>query len=196
MTGRLIVIAGHSGVGKSTIAQAVCKKNSWVLLDKDTLAGPLVDMWMRHHTEDPQNRSHPRYQEIRNAEYLALTGTSIEILANGVGTVCVVAPFVQPADLSELEFLVDLNRLDVSGLWVTCTAQEHRSRLVARGSARDRTKIARLHDWVSGNHDAPALPTWMSPFNNGTTKSLSGLAESVVRALEVGAVKPIGEKAE
>lgn len=179
-------------MGKSTLAEALCVLNGWALLDKDTVAGPLVDVWMRHHTGNPHDRSSAEYLQIRDAEYEALLSTAAQILLSGAQTVCVVAPFVAEGDLEAVEFTADTHGFTLRGLWVTCTEEEHRNRILKRASSRDHDKLAHLADWVANRPCASSLPDWMRVFHNDPCTSRERLASSAGDAL--GARGPIPQR--
>lgn len=181
----LIVVAGHAGVGKTTIAEAVCRTHRWALLDKDTVAGPLVDTWMAAFADDPNDRSAPAYRTIRPAEYTALLNTAVHVLLAGGPTVCVVAPFAEDGDLDAVEFLAETHDYNLAGIWVTCPPDDHRARLLGRGSPRDRDKLTRLHEWVDERRDPPLLPAWMRTFDNARETSRQALADRAYSALQL-----------
>lgn len=187
MTGSLILLAGHAGVGKSTLATFLCQANpGWVPLDKDTLTGPLTRAAMTAINGNPHDRETAGYvQQVRPAEYQALCETAIHAASFGA-TVIATAPWVaQLADRRWVEHLeVDclVAEVKLHGVWVHCEPCEHRDRIVRRGASRDTAKISDLTTWIHGL-STPSLPNWMTTFDNSVRRTQVEMTHGILRAL-------------
>ncbi|MBG6218681.1 putative kinase [Arthrobacter sp. CAN_A6] len=143
------ITLGGAGSGKSTLSRRLSSLTGAVYLDKDTLAGPLVQVALEAFGQDPSDReSNALYLErIMPAEYETLFATAGRNLELG-HSVVLDAPFV--AYLEDPDFL---RRLTENAAWpaarirvihVRTSPDVVRQRLVERGSERDRIKLA---DW-------------------------------------------------
>ena len=141
------ITLGGAGSGKSTLSRHLSSLTGAAYLDKDTLAGPLVQVALEAFEQNPNDReSNPLYLEkIMPAEYETLFGTAGRNLELG-HSVVLDAPFV--AYLGDPDFL---RRVTENAAWpparirvihVRTSPDVVRRRLLARGSERDRVKLA------------------------------------------------------
>jgi predicted kinase len=141
------ITLGGAGSGKSTLSKHLSSVTGAVYLDKDTLAGPLVQVALQAFGQDPSDReSNPLYlQRIMPAEYETLFATAGRNLELG-HSVVLDAPFI--AYLEDPDFL---RRSTQTAGWpaarirvihVRTSADVVRRRLIDRGSERDRIKLA------------------------------------------------------
>ena len=93
------ITLGGAGSGKSTLSRRVSSLTGAVYLDKDTLAGPLVQVALEALGQDPTDReSNALYLEkIMPAEYETLFATAGQTLELG-HSVVLDAPFVAYLD--------------------------------------------------------------------------------------------------
>lgn len=144
-----LVVVGAAGSGKSTIAARLAERCGAVYLDKDSLAGPLVDaaMLAQGHSLEERESSQFYRERIMPAEYAALLAVAGDNLRLGLSVV-IDAPFA--AFLDQAEYLVCAAReagwpdVHVAVVQVFASEAETRRRLEARGLARDRAK---LNNW-------------------------------------------------
>ncbi|MCM6761661.1 AAA family ATPase [Rathayibacter sp. ZW T2_19] len=144
-----LVVVGSAGSGKSTLAREIARRCRAVYLDKDALAGPLVEVALAtsgHGADERENNSFYR-ESVMPAEYAALFGVAGDNLRLGLSVV-IDAPFA--AYLGRPDFLEKSTRDAVwpdvvpTVLRVTATESETRRRLESRGLDRD---LAKLSDW-------------------------------------------------
>ena len=143
------ITLGGAGSGKSTLSRHLSSLTGAVYLDKDTLAGPLVQVALEAFGQDPSDReSNALYLEkIMPAEYETLFATAGQNLELG-HSVVLDAPFV--AYLGDPDFL---RRFTENAAWpdtrirvihVRTSPDVVRQRLTERGNERDQAKLA---DW-------------------------------------------------
>lgn len=143
------ITLGGAGSGKSTLSKHLSTLTGAVYLDKDTLAGPLVQIALEALGQDPSDReSNALYLEkVMPAEYETLFATAGRNLELG-HSVVLDAPFV--AYLDDPDFL---RRFTENAAWpparirvvhVRTSPDIVRQRLIERGNERDRAKLA---DW-------------------------------------------------
>lgn len=143
------ITLGGAGSGKSTLSQRLAAVSGAAYLDKDTLAGPLVQLALAALGQDPHDReTNPTYLErVMPIEYEALFAVAGSNLALG-RSVVLDAPFV--AYLDDPQYLAAMMTrarwpdVRVCVLHIRTSSAVVRERLIARGLERDRAK---LRDW-------------------------------------------------
>lgn len=144
-----VAIVGPAGSGKSTVARALAQRANAVYLDKDSLAGSLVEIALATSGNSSSDRESSSYyrSHIMPAEYASLFAVAGDNLRLGQ-PVIIDAPFA--AYLSAPRFIAESV---VQGNWpstpvivvrVLASEQTIKNRLVDRGLARD---TAKLEDW-------------------------------------------------
>jgi predicted kinase len=151
-----LAVVGGAGSGKSTVAQRIARRTGATYLDKDALAGPLVEAALRAqgHPHD-ERESNPFYLEhIMPAEYQALFAVAADNLRLGQSVV-LDAPFAayldQPQYFSEAAARADWPAMERTVLHVYASEATTQRRLTDRGLTRDVVKLA---DWSA------FWPTW------------------------------------
>ncbi|MEU1784925.1 ATP-binding protein [Streptomyces sparsogenes] len=146
----VFIAIGPAGSGKSHVARELARRLRAVYLDKDSLAGDLVDAALELVGRRAGGREDdPTYTErLMPAEYTALFATAADNLRLGLPIV-LDAPFA--AYLGSSDFLaVSADRASwpagtpVVVVEVRASAETVRTRLTHRGLPRDRAKLA---DW-------------------------------------------------
>jgi energy-coupling factor transporter ATP-binding protein EcfA2 len=167
MIPHLILFAGHSGVGKTTLAKKAIglimskTQASYCLLDKDTVYGRYSSKVMSLTTGDGDDRDSPFYLEhLRDQEYLGLFDIVRENLALGVNVI-LVGPFSKEIQ-SGLFFDVSQLGLPESTLirvaWIDLTLEEAKRRIESRGDARDAWKLAHWPEYAKRRVEPPQNP--------------------------------------
>ncbi|GHJ29563.1 hypothetical protein TPA0910_39960 [Streptomyces hygroscopicus subsp. sporocinereus] len=148
----VFVAIGPAGSGKSHVARELARRLRAVYLDKDSLAGDLVDAALELVGRRAGGREDdPTYIErLMPAEYKALFATAADNLRLGLPVV-LDAPFA--AYLGNPDFLAaSADRASwpagtpVVVVEVRASAETVRTRLTQRGLPRDRAKLA---DWTA-----------------------------------------------
>ncbi len=143
------ITLGSAGSGKSTLSKHLSALTGAAYLDKDTIAGPLVRLALEAFGQDPSDReSNELYLErIMPAEYETLFAAAGRNLELG-HSVVLDAPFVayldDPGFLARSTEAAGWPSARIRVLHVRASAETVRRRLIARGSERDRMKLA---DW-------------------------------------------------
>lgn len=144
---RAFFVIGPAGSGKSSVAQAIAARTHAAYLDKDSVAGPLVELLLTERGDSPWERDENAFyqEQIFPLEYDTVMRVAGDNLRLGTSVV-IDAPFRRytpdPGWLA-----ASRSRLawpDVEALVVHVTVAEDvlRRRLIARANDRDRWKLA------------------------------------------------------
>ena len=146
-----LAVVGAAGSGKSTIARSIASRTGAIYLDKDSLAGPLVEAAMlaqgQPHDERETNAFYLAH--LMPAEYTALFAVAADNLRLG-SSVVLDAPFA--AYLDQPDYFVDAAAraewpsVPKTVLHVFASETTTQRRLAARGLPRDDAKI---NDWTA-----------------------------------------------
>lgn len=145
------ITLGGAGSGKSTLSKRLAEVSGAVYLDKDTLAGPLVQLVLEALGQDPHERETNRMylDRVMPVEYDTLFAVARSNLELG-RSVVLDAPFV--AYLGDADYLAEAAeragwpQARIRVVHVRTSSETVRQRLVARGLERDRAKLA---DWAT-----------------------------------------------
>jgi len=151
-----LAVVGAAGSGKSTIALQIAERSGAMYLDKDALAGPLVNALLTAQGESAEEReSNTFYRDhVMPAEYAAIFAVASDNLRLG-HSVVIDAPFAayldQPEFFSNAAQAAHWPRARRSVLHVYASEAQTQRRLRDRGLPRDQAK---LRDWNA------FWPTW------------------------------------
>lgn len=140
-----LAVVGAAGSGKSTVALEIARESGAVYLDKDRLAGPLVEAAMQAQGQSVEEReSNSFYREkVMPAEYEAIFAVADDNLRLGLSVV-IDAPFA--AYLNQPEFFEQAAaawpHVSRSVVHVFASEESTRRRLQQRGLPRDRAKLS------------------------------------------------------
>ncbi|MFS0885040.1 AAA family ATPase [Aeromicrobium sp. 179-A 4D2 NHS] len=170
----LFIIGGHAGTGKTTYGHRLAIKTGAVLLDKDTLSLPFVNVLCEQLTGDPDDRHTDTYRElVRPLEYQTLMAAAWTNLTVSSAGVIVVAPFIEelndPTWVAGLQAQCDARRIGLAKVWMHCPEDVLRDRLIRRGAKRDHHKIANWNRWYS-DADPSTAPEGCIALNSAPRK--------------------------
>ncbi|MGV9545217.1 GntR family transcriptional regulator [Nocardia beijingensis] len=146
----IIYIGGYPGSGKSEFGRVLARETNWALLDKDTLARPIIEPALEDLGSTINDRESPIYlNRIRPREYDALAAVVRDNIECGTSVIAT-APYIREfTDRSWLDrTIAEAQTLatDVTFAWVRCTIETMHLYLRRRGAARD---TAKLEDWTN-----------------------------------------------
>lgn len=145
-----LAVVGAAGSGKSTVAMEIARRCGAAYLDKDRLAGPLVEAALRAQRQSLEEReSNEFYREnIMPAEYDALFAVASDNLRLGL-SVIIDAPFAAFLDNAHFfeEATVGWPPARRFALHVVASEEQTRQRLQQRGLPRDRAKLDNWNDF-------------------------------------------------
>jgi predicted kinase len=155
----LTIICGNAGVGKTTFARQLARREGALLLDIDTASELLVRAGLEALEIDPDDRDSPRYKRLyRKAIHDTLLALADDNLSHQ--SCIIVAPFTQERrDPHFLERVRVQLRTDVRIFYLVCDEETRRKRIQKRKNPRDRAK---LKDW--GNYSKSGLDVTPPPF--------------------------------
>lgn len=159
---RLVFFAGHAGTGKTTLAKRAVPmlhartRESFCILDKDTVYGTYSARVMGLLTGDPDDRDSPTYLEhLRDQEYHGLFDIARENLELGVNTV-LVGPFSREVRSHRVFDPVELGmpaETRITVVWVMVDESTARQRIIARAHPNDRYKLAHWDEYRKRRFD-------------------------------------------
>ncbi|WP_040709124.1 AAA family ATPase [Nocardia takedensis] len=161
---RVVYVGGYPGSGKSEFARTLARETGWALLDKDTIARPIIEPALEDLGSTINDRESDIYlTRIRPREYDALAAVVRDNLEVGNSAIAT-APYLREfADLSWMENAVanaETRNADATFVWVRTSLETMLMYLRRRGAARDAAKLANWDDY-SASIDVelrPSLP--------------------------------------
>ncbi len=162
--GKLIIFAGHSGTGKTTLAKLampeLIKKcqHPFIFLDKDTVYGTFSSHLLGLLTGNEQDRDSPYYLDhFRDWEYSGLIDIARENLALDADVI-LVGPFskeIQSLRLFDIASLGLPSQTQIQVVWVDLEVDEAKRRIEKRNDPRDQWKIEHWQEYAKRRIDPP-----------------------------------------
>lgn len=194
-----LVVTGSAGSGKSTIAADVARWCGATYLDKDSLAGAMVDAAMIAQGHSPRERESSTFyrEQLMPAEYAVLMAVARDNLRLG-NPVVIDAPFAayldQPDYFLEATARAEWPEVPLTVMQVFAPEAETRKRLVARGLERDRAK---LDDWDTfWSRWGTVTLSWRGVRHIRVDSSLPVDLEGLVAQMSGGDALPVGDATE
>ncbi|MFQ6331341.1 GntR family transcriptional regulator [Nocardia sp. CWNU-33] len=145
---RIVYVGGYAGSGKSEFARTLARATNWAILDKDTIARPLIEPALEDLGQSVNDRESDIYLErIRPREYEALEGAvndNVEVGTSVIATAPYIREFTDRAWLDRVIARGETFRADSTFVWVRCSLDTMLMYLRRRGAGRDNAKLA---DW-------------------------------------------------
>ncbi|NQE71549.1 AAA family ATPase [Nocardia gamkensis] len=143
---RVIYVGGFPGSGKSEFARTLARETGWALLDKDTIARPIIEPALEDLGSTIDDRESDIYlTRIRPREYDALAAVVQDNIECGNSAIAA-APYIREfADRSWLDQTIaraETADVDATFVWVRCSLDTMLMYLRRRGAARDAWKLA------------------------------------------------------
>ncbi|MDX1698405.1 MAG: AAA family ATPase [Thiohalobacterales bacterium] len=154
-----IIVCGTPGAGKSTHGAMLAADRHAVLLDIDTVTEPLVRLALEQSGHSPDDRDSDHFkQTYRQPIYDTLFAIARENLP--FQDVVIVGPFTR--EIHDPDWPARLHATlsaHIEVHYVQCDPAIRRQRLVKRGDARDRVKLADWDDYLKyyGDEEPPAF---------------------------------------
>lgn len=148
----LVLMAGGAATGKSRLARALVRRvPNGILLDKDRLLGPWVDLVLRASGEEVDRDSRYYWQDVRPQEYVTLEAITYDHLELGK-VVVIDAPLRpelnDPAWVERVRRECEARAACLMAVWVIVSPDTARRRMLARGEARDAWKLAHWEEFL------------------------------------------------
>ncbi|MFC6013178.1 AAA family ATPase [Nocardia lasii] len=145
---RIVYVGGFPGSGKSEFARTLARATNWAILDKDTIARPLIEPALEDLGHSVNDRESDLYfNRLRPREYEALDGVindNIEVGTSVIATAPYIREFTDRAWLDRVIARGENSRADCTFVWVRCSLDTMLMYLRRRGAGRDNAKLA---DW-------------------------------------------------
>lgn len=160
MGGKLIVVGGLPGSGKTKVGKELSRRiENAIFLDKDTLSRSFVEEMLVLLESTKDDRESKKYLErVRPLEYDVMMKQALENVELGK-TAILSAPFIKELYsqdwVENLIVDVELNDAELHLVWVTCSIDTMKNRLIDREASRDSWKINHWYEYIKSLPVAP-----------------------------------------
>ncbi|MFI6043365.1 GntR family transcriptional regulator [Nocardia sp. NPDC051321] len=149
---RIVYVGGYPGSGKSEFGRVLARETGWAILDKDTIARPIIEPALEDLGSTFDDRESDLYVErIRPREYEALAAVIQDNIECG-NSVIAAAPYLKEfndrAWIDNARARAAVSGADATFVWVRCTTDTMLMYLRRRGAARDGWKLSHWEDYV------------------------------------------------
>jgi len=123
MTGVIVLVAGHTGSGKTMLTNRLAKEMHWVPLDNDQITETLASIALEAYGQPGDDRSSDIYREkVLPAKYDTLWRTAINVAESGHVAV-IAAPFTMqqltdPRQVERIEKGCKKRSIRLGGVWL------------------------------------------------------------------------------
>ncbi|MEU7769653.1 GntR family transcriptional regulator [Nocardia sp. NPDC049190] len=151
---RIVYIGGFPGSGKSEFGRIMARETNWAILDKDTIARPIIEPALEDLGSTIDDRESDVYRNrIRPREYEALAAV-VQDNAECGNSVIATAPYLREfTDRSWIDQTIaraETCNADPTFVWVRCSVETMHLYLRRRGAARDTWKLSHWDEYVAG----------------------------------------------
>ncbi|WP_278260593.1 AAA family ATPase [Nocardia sp. AG03] len=151
---RIVYVGGYPGSGKSEFARTLARATNWAILDKDTIARPLIEPALEDLGQSVNDRESDVYfNRLRPREYEALEGVindNIEVGTSVIATAPYIREFTDRAWLDRVIARGENVHADCTFVWVRCSLDTMLMYLRRRGAGRDNAKLADWDNYSAG----------------------------------------------
>ncbi|UGT63412.1 AAA family ATPase [Nocardia asteroides] len=148
---RVVYVGGYPGSGKSEFGRVLARETGWAILDKDTIARPIIEPALEDLGSSINDRESDTYlTRIRPREYEALGAVVQENLECG-NSVIATAPYLR--EFNDITWIERASSraaaasAQVTFLWVRCSPESMHTYLRHRGAGRDNWKLSNWADY-------------------------------------------------
>jgi predicted kinase len=150
---RVVYVGGYPGSGKSEFGRVLARETGWAILDKDTIARPIIEPALEDLGSSINDRESDTYlNRIRPREYEAL-GAVIQDNVECGNSVIAAAPYLREfndkAWIDRATARAAASGADTAFIWVRCTPETMLTYLRHRGAGRDSWKLSHWEDWAA-----------------------------------------------
>ncbi|WP_063026386.1 MULTISPECIES: AAA family ATPase [Nocardia] len=149
----VVYVAGFPGSGKSEFGRTLARETNWAILDKDTIARPIIEPALEDLGSTIDDRESDLYlSRIRPREYDALAAVIEENIAVG-NSVVATAPYIRELNnrtwVEQTISRAANYNADATFVWVRCSVETMHLYLRKRGAARDSWKLSNWDKYLS-----------------------------------------------